>query len=127
MSTPGAESGQPLAGRRVLLVEDRYWLAEELRRLVEQLGGEVVGPVGTVAGALALIAAELPDLALLDIKLDGSAVYPVAETLRARQAPFIFTTGYEPWMVDDQFSAAPTLGKPTDLAALAAAVRQLGV
>ena len=119
------DAAQPLAGVRVLLVEDLYHLADEMRRTVQALGGTVVGPVATVAGALALIAGGAPDLALLDIDLDAHPVYPVAEALMARHAPFLFATGYERWMIDDRFSEVPTLAKPMTPRTLAAALRML--
>ena len=122
-----ADAPLALAGLRVLLVEDRYYVAEEMRHSVERLGGEVMGPVGNVAGALALIAAALPDLALLDVGLDDDLVYPVAEELRQSRTPFIFATGYESWIIDPRFQDAPAVRKPMTDAALAAAVRQLGV
>lgn len=34
----------PLAGRKVLIVEGRYFIADDLAREVDQLGGAVVGP-----------------------------------------------------------------------------------
>jgi ApbE superfamily uncharacterized protein (UPF0280 family) len=47
-----------LRGRRVLVVEDQYLIAEEMRRAVERLGGRVVGPVASVEGALSVAVEE---------------------------------------------------------------------
>ena len=46
-----------LAGRRVLVVEDEYFIADDLRHQLEACGAEVLGPVPRVGEALALIAA----------------------------------------------------------------------
>jgi hypothetical protein len=42
-------SESTLKGRRVLIVEDDYFMADELRAEFQQAGAEVVGPVGRVS------------------------------------------------------------------------------
>lgn len=114
-----------LAGRCVLIVEDQYLIADELRTLVERLGGQVLGPVGQVAAAIRLLAEEKPDLALLDVNLDGEEVYTVAEALSTAGVPFVFATGYDSWIIDSRFSDTPLLEKPIALPALVAALGEL--
>ena len=83
------------AGRRVLVVEDEFFLASRMAGAFAELGVETIGPVGTVKGALDLVEHNGHlDAAVLDIKLRDGVVYPVAEALRARGVPFVFTTGY---------------------------------
>ena len=65
--TSTTETGA-LAYRRVLIVEDEYFLADDLAQALRRLGAEVIGPVPTQAQALALLAIsgipiELPGLA----------------------------------------------------------------
>jgi CheY-like chemotaxis protein len=55
----------------VLIVEDEAILAAHLASNVKLLGYRVTGPVSTGEEALALAQAERPDIALLDIRLDG--------------------------------------------------------
>jgi CheY-like chemotaxis protein len=117
----------PLLNRHVLLVEDNFHIAEQMRRIVTSLGGLVVGPVSTVVAALALITQKIPDLALLDIDLDDHTVYPVADALRACQTPFVFATGYEPWMIDTRFADIPTVEKPMTVRGLTIALARLGM
>lgn len=106
----------PLRGRRVLVVEDEYMLAEDLREGLEQQGAEVAGPVSTVAEALELLGQEpAPDFAILDINLQGETVYPVAVALRARGIPFLFATGYEAWAIPEAYADVPRAEKPLDL------------
>ncbi|MBI0535918.1 response regulator [Roseomonas sp. KE2513] len=114
-----------LADRSVLIVEDQYLIADELRTLVERLGGRVLGPVGQVAAAIRLLAEEKPDLALLDVNLDGEEVYTVAEALSTAGVPFVFATGYDSWIIDPRFSDTPLLEKPVALPALVAALEEL--
>ena len=123
-------TGEPpkiLAGRSVLVVEDQYLIADEMRTMVERLGGRVVGPVSRVRAAIDALAAEKPHLALLDVNLDGEEVYAVAEALREAGVPFVFTTGYDPWTIDPRFSRAPHLEKPIGINALMAALGALNI
>jgi CheY-like chemotaxis protein len=85
-----------LRDRRILVVEDEYWIAMMLHDCLEDVGSVVVGPVPSVEKALNAIAAD-PDIdaAILDVNLGGEMAYPVAEALTARHIPFIFTSGYE--------------------------------
>jgi CheY-like chemotaxis protein len=67
-------------GRRVLVVEDEYYLAHEVAQKLEKMGTAVLGPVGTLREALE-IAGDTDtkfDAALLDIALHGEMVLPVA-------------------------------------------------
>ena len=48
----------PLNGLRVLIVEDQYLIADEMRRAVTALGGTVVGPCSTVEDAIAKLKSE---------------------------------------------------------------------
>ena len=84
-----------LQGRHVLVVEDEYLLAEDLRMTLERYGAEVLGPVPSVGEAMASIA-DHPELdgAVLDMNLRGNMVFPVADMLVARGITFFFTTGY---------------------------------
>jgi CheY-like chemotaxis protein len=89
---------------RVLVVEDEGLLAALLEDMLAELGCQTIGPAGTVEQALALIAEFEVDAAVLDLNLNGVQAYPVAEFLRRRGIPFIFTTG----MVRPSFRAGGT-------------------
>lgn len=83
-----------LTGKRVLVLEDEYLLAVEATDTLEELGAIVVGPAHHVDAALALIAQESIDAALLDVNINGKPSIPVAEVLTARRVPYVFATGY---------------------------------
>ncbi|MBE7183791.1 MAG: response regulator [Methylobacterium mesophilicum] len=88
-------SDPSLKGTRILVVEDEYFLAQELVRMLVDEGATVVGPVALVSDALVLIDKEPSlDAAVLDINLGGDWSYPVAESLERRGIPFLFSTGY---------------------------------
>jgi CheY-like chemotaxis protein len=111
-----------LTGRRVLVVEDQFLVAEEMRRAVARLGGQVIGPVGAVSEGLRLAQSERLDLALLDVNLHGEAVDALADHLQREGVPMIFATGYGRASLARQFQSVPHLEKPVSAAALAAAV-----
>lgn len=112
---PEPVSAPAWRGRRFLVVEDDYMLAEDLRRDLEKQGATVVRPVPTVADAFKLLHAEgRLDGAILDVNLRGERVFPVAEALRARSVPLVFTTGYEQWALPEAYKDVPRCDKPVD-------------
>lgn len=109
-------------GRRILLAEDEYLIAEAMRRNLEKAGAIVVGPVASVVAALALVESEQIDGALLDVSLRDQKIFPVAEALAARGIPFLFTTGYGEMDLPTKWRSAPRCEKPVDLATAAQAL-----
>src|SRR3712207_8803154 len=73
-----------LTGRRILVVEDEYFIADDIARALTGLGAEIVGPAPDVESAAALLSQRPVDWAVLDINLQGEMVYPVAEALRGQ-------------------------------------------
>ena len=55
---------------------------------------------------------ETLDFAVLDVNLAGELVFPVAEILKRRQLPFIFSTGYGRVGVPETFMDCEVLNKP---------------
>lgn len=109
----------PLQGRRLLVVEDDYFIAVELARSLERLGVDVVGPASSVSDAMKLIEERAPlDGAILDIHLGDERVYPVAEALSERNVPFVFLTGYDAVVIPETYAGAPRCDKPVDTALL---------
>jgi DNA-binding response OmpR family regulator len=110
---------------RVLVVEDETLIAMLVEDWLAELECETVGPVGTVAEALALIGAEELDGAILDVNLGGHDSFAVADALRARDIPFAFATGHGTGRVTELFKDAPTLAKPYDFERVRAVVALL--
>jgi CheY-like chemotaxis protein len=107
------DAGALLRPRRILVVEDDCLQAENLREELEALGAEVVGPVPSVADALALLAAGTPvDAAILDVNLGGETVFPVVEALQARTIPVVFATGYDAGTLPSAYAHVPCCEKP---------------
>lgn len=101
-----------LAGLRALVVEDEGGVALLIEDMLEELGCEVAASVATLAKALNAARSETFDFAVLDVNLDGQRVFPVAEVLRSRQLPFIFSTGYGQIGVPETFEDYEVLSKP---------------
>ncbi len=103
-------------GRRVLVVEDDYFLAADLGAALEAQGAQVLGPVPSMADVLHFLTAEPAlDAALLDINLGGEMVFPVADLLQGRGVPFAFVTGYEAWTLPNTYAHIPRFEKPVNL------------
>ena len=119
-------SGSVRAGRRVLLVEDEYFLAEELNGALTDAGAQVLGPVPSVRAALDLLArGAAPEVAMLDVSLSGEMVYPVADALLSRGVPFLFATGYDQAALPERYAAVRRLEKPIDASAALREVARL--
>jgi response regulator RpfG family c-di-GMP phosphodiesterase len=104
-----------LAGSRVLIVEDEYYLADDVRSVLSDVGAEVLGPVATVSEARTLIEADPAiDGVLLDVNLRGEMAFDVADTLHSRGIPFAFVTGYDRAAIPDRFAGTARLQKPVN-------------
>ena len=106
------EQPGPLKGTRVLVVEDEYYLADDLSRSLMQAGAQVIGPVGTLAEAQRIAEEGRFDCAVIDMNLRGDLAYPVAEGLERLGVPFIVTTGYNRASLPECLHDVPRLEKP---------------
>ena len=125
-SIPGEGFDRP-ASYQILVVEDETFIAMDLELSLVDAGFGVMGPVPTVAAALALLTKQRPDAAVLDVSLRGERVTAVAETLRTMGVPFVLASAYgEAELASDAVLArARNVGKPTVPAVLFAALRTL--
>ncbi|PBC04632.1 response regulator [Mesorhizobium sp. WSM3860] len=101
--------------KTVLIVEDEYLIAMDLKFMLERRGWRVIGPVATVAEASSLLEVELPSVALLDVNLGNELVTPLAEELSSLDVPFALASAYDrPELVGGAvLGDAPNVGKPT--------------
>jgi PAS domain S-box-containing protein len=105
---------QPVAGNRLLLVEDEALVAMAMKDLLVELGFEVLGAYRRTADALAAARDHDINAALLDVNLGGELIYPVADYLTAKGVPFVFVTGYGAETIDRRFAYVPVLQKPIE-------------
>lgn len=129
-TTGGGESprgGLPLAGKTVLVVEDEFFVGLEIAQTLESAGAEIVGPARTLEEAAELMSDGTPDMAVLDVDLDGLYSFDLALDLQRRGIRVVFATAH----ADDgnlfrgQVAAIPRIGKPTTPRALLRALLPL--
>lgn len=114
MTIDSMGSNSPLAGVRVLLVEDETLVAMLLEDMIGDLGGTVVGAASRVGRALEIVndPAMSIDVGLLDVNLGGEDAFPIAAALAQRGVPFAFSTGYGNAGLPELWRSRPTLQKP---------------
>ena len=82
-------------GSRVFLVEDETLVLFGLEDVLVDLGCEVVAQAMRLDQALAMAQTLGPiDVAILDVNLGGTTVFPVARILAERGVSLVFATGY---------------------------------
>jgi CheY-like chemotaxis protein len=119
MITAETLNGHPC---RVLVVEDEALIAMLVEDMLHDGGGEMVGSAGNLTDAVALAQNAQADVALLDLNLGGALAYPVADVLRARGMPLVFTSGYGSGALIQRFQDCPMLDKPFDQISLEQAI-----
>jgi DNA-binding NtrC family response regulator len=84
----------PLAGLKVLVVEDEVVIAEAAMMMLEDAGAVPIGPCVSVASALTALEENHVDLALMDVDLKGTRSNAVAQALSERGIPHVAATGH---------------------------------
>lgn len=104
---------QPLAGFRVLVLEDEYLIAIDVEQLCRDHGAEeaiLVRDLDTIESHMENIAF---DVAVIDMMLGGNSTLEFASRLQQRNLPFVFATGYAD--ASEKFADFPgvqVVGKP---------------
>jgi transcriptional regulator with GAF, ATPase, and Fis domain len=81
------------SGQTILIVEDEFAVANDLRQILEKAGYQVSGIAFTVAKAIELKKQHKPDLVLLDIHLKGEQTgIDLARILGEENIPFIYVS-----------------------------------
>lgn len=101
-----------LTGKRILVIEDEYFIAADLKRALTAAGAEVVGPTGGLEDGLDLLANGSIDAGVLDVNLEGNFSYAIADAMVQRDVPFLFVTGYDGWALPEQYRDTPRVAKP---------------
>lgn len=109
-------------GKHILIVEDEFFIADTTRRTLERAGAIVIGPAPSVEAGLALIDDNRIDGAILDIRLDGETVFPIAERLQDAGIPFVFATAHIDTDIPIRFGGYYLSEKPTALGEIAKAL-----
>ena len=102
----------PLQGARVLVLEDEYFLADDLVRALAEKGAKPVGPVNSVSQAEALVASERLDAAILDLNLRGEMASDFIKRLAATNLPCLIVSGYGEDALPAEVSGVARIEKP---------------
>lgn len=105
------QTGNPhLSGRRILIIEDDWFIADALASLLSGEGVEVVGPAATIEDAQRLVETQVFDLAVVDLNLGGRRADAVVARLTRSKVPVIVVSAYDSHEFADQ--VFETLQKP---------------
>lgn len=120
---PASTVGSMLAGQNVLIVEEEYLIADSNRTLVLREGGRVLGPFATAYSAFEASMRTLPTVALLDLNLEGTPCFRLADALVSMGVPVVFLTGYGPDFAPARHAAAAWITKPAGAGEILGALR----
>jgi CheY-like chemotaxis protein len=113
----------PLRGLSVLLVEDEGMISLLVEDMLKSLGCTTVWQASNLAEAAVALRNNAPDLAVLDLNLQGEMVDPVAERLAGERIPFVFATAYGRQSIPRRWSSRLVIQKPFRSETLGAALR----
>ena len=108
-------AGKSLEGARVLVVEDEFFIADDIARGLRQMGAQPLGPASTVEQAERIVADEQVDAAILDLNLRGHIAADFVNRLAATQIPCLIVSGYGQDAVPEVVSHLPRLEKPVSV------------
>ena len=112
-------------GQKCRVIEDEALVAMLIEDMIHDSGDEMVGSACRLSDALLLAQEAQADVALLDNNLGGALAYPVADVLRQRGVPIVFTTGYGAAGLIERFQDCPILDKPFDQHSLEKAIHAI--
>ncbi len=97
---------------RILVVEDEPLVGMEIAEALAQAGFDVLGPAASNVDALALVAEQGCDGAVLDVNLGRETSEPLAAKLKGDGVPFVTLTGYAADQTPPAFRDSAILTKP---------------
>jgi DNA-binding response OmpR family regulator len=103
---------EPLHGMRVLVVEDEYYMADDLVRALESAGATAVGPFGSVQQAQDAVERNGIDAAVLDLNLHGVRSDHLAKQLNEAKVPILIVSGYSEEALPPELRHLKRLEKP---------------
>ena len=104
---------------KVLIVEDEFVIAQDLRNIITNLGYAVMGHAKTAQEALRKIEQEIPDLVFLDIRLigDETGIDLANQIDKKYKIPYLYVTSFSDTDTLKQMNSTNPLGyilKPFD-------------
>ena len=99
-------------------------IAMDLQDILSDLGFTMTSIASRILQAMVMAMHGTFDLAILDMNVAGELSFPVAETLRGRDIPFIFASGYGERGLIEGFAGETVLTKPYSITDVERAVAQ---
>ena len=116
----------PLDGWKILIVEDEYLIADDLDGLLQEAGASVVGPARTLPQAMQMAGDGARfDAALLDVDIDGVAVFSLVDELQARGVPILFLSACDRANLPQEYRDTPLCEKPASGAQILDALKSI--
>jgi two-component SAPR family response regulator len=107
------------------VLEDEWLIAEQISSALSEAGYDVVGPVGRVEQAIALVRSGGVDAALIDINVHNDRSFRLAEQLVEQTIPFAFLSGYSGTELPRHLAGRPLMQKPVTASTLRRCVDSL--
>jgi DNA-binding response OmpR family regulator len=104
-----------LAGHTILVVEDEYFLGDDVAAALSGIGAKVIGPLNDLEQAMQAVSENALAGAALDVNVRGQTIYPLAQELQSRGVPFIFMTGYGRDAIPREYQHVRRCEKPFDV------------
>jgi DNA-binding NtrC family response regulator len=108
----------------VLLVEDNWHVAQAMSSILKAAGVHIVGPAASLIQAELFLSECEPDIAVVDLNLQGEMADGLIEQLAARHIPVIIISGYVPNATRSE-SVAAVLEKPVRAETFLATLKQV--
>jgi len=109
----------------ILVVEDEWLIADMIEHALDDAGYRTLGPAATSQQALALIARQPCDAALLDLNLGGDKSFAVIDRLVALRTPHLLVTGYCATDLPERYRNMTLIPKPLAPEVMIAALNAL--
>jgi DNA-binding NtrC family response regulator len=89
------QGSRRLEGRRILVIEDDWYIADAMTALLQREGALVLGPAASIAEGAQLAGAGPIDLAVVDLNLQGEIADALAAELSARGVTVVVVSAYD--------------------------------
>lgn len=116
-------SVQQRSPRRVLVMQDDFFLSDEICTALEEAKFEVMGPFEAWSADLDIALEQRPDAALFDMKMDRDKAKGVLARLDSLSIPLVMATGHPHAKEAEQLANCSVVEKPRSVSKVIAAVK----
>ena len=104
---------EALLERSILIVEDDFLQAFDVKSALVKRGAKVIGPIGSLDEGLDRArGAPLIDAAVVDLNLGGEMAFPLVDELVRLDVPVILITGYDRRVIPYRLQHLQCIEKP---------------